>query len=95
MQQDVCSGPLAERSCGCVQGEQKKALRRLIERYELPVTLTAQQNLILQDVEPAWKADVQDTLAAAGLVYGPLCCFQLPFQSWHHALVLGLANKRA
>ena len=57
---------------GRVQGEQKKALRRLIERYELPITLTAQQNLILQDVDPAWKQDVQDTLAAAGLACAPM-----------------------
>jgi sulfite reductase (ferredoxin) len=34
----------------------------VIERYELPVTLTANQNIILRDVAPAWKDDIQATL---------------------------------
>jgi sulfite reductase (ferredoxin) len=52
---------------GCLQngrlkGDAKKALRGVIERYELPVTLTANQNIILRDVQPAWKDDIQATL---------------------------------
>lgn len=35
---------------------------QVIERYELPVRLTANQNLILLDVEPAWKTDIATTL---------------------------------
>jgi hypothetical protein len=31
------------------------------------VTLTANQNIILRDIEPAWRDAVQATLAAAGL----------------------------
>ena len=31
-------------------------------RYELPVTLSANQNIILREVEPAWKEDIQATL---------------------------------
>lgn len=52
---------------GRIKGEQKKALRAVIERYELPVTLTPHQNIILRDVDPAWQADISATLAAVGL----------------------------
>ena len=45
----------------------KKALRAVIERYELPVRLTAQQDMLLTDVDPAWKADIMATLQAAGV----------------------------
>jgi hypothetical protein len=46
----------------------KKALRAVIERYELPVTLTPHQNIVLREVEPAWKEDIQRTLEAAGIM---------------------------
>nr|QPT54870.1 ferredoxin-sulfite reductase [Scenedesmus acutus] len=52
---------------GRLKGDAKVALRGVIERYELPVTLTANQNIILRDVQPAWKEDIQATLEAAGL----------------------------
>lgn len=55
---------------GRIKGEGKKALRQLIEKYELPVTLTPHQNLILRDVDPAWKADIALTLKAAGYTDG-------------------------
>ena len=45
----------------------KKALRTVIERYELPVRLTANQNLILTAIDPSWKADILTTLTAAGV----------------------------
>ena len=48
-------------------GEMKKALRTVIERYELPVRLTANQNLILTAIDPSWKADILATLTAAGV----------------------------
>lgn len=51
---------------GRVKGEGKKTLRRLIEKYDLPLTITANQNLILRDVEPAWKEDILSQLEAAG-----------------------------
>lgn len=35
---------------------------QVIERYELPVRLTANQNLILLDVDPAWKTDIATVL---------------------------------
>lgn len=49
---------------GRLKGDQKKALRTVIEKYELPVTLTPHQNIILRDVEPACRADIEATLAA-------------------------------
>ncbi|KIZ04323.1 hypothetical protein MNEG_3640, partial [Monoraphidium neglectum] len=49
---------------GRLKGEPKKALRAIIESYGIPVTLTANQNIILRDVEPAWKADIQRALTA-------------------------------
>ena len=52
---------------GRLRGEMKKALRNVIERYELPVRLTAQQDLLLTDVDPSWKADIMNTLKAAGV----------------------------
>ena len=48
-------------------GEMKKALRTVIERYELPVRLTANQNVILTAIDPSWKADILATLTAAGV----------------------------
>lgn len=52
---------------GRIKGEGKKAFRTIIEKYSIPVTITANQNLILQEIEPAWKADILATLAAAGV----------------------------
>lgn len=51
---------------GRLRGSLKAALRRIIERYELPVRLTAQQDIILTEIDPAWKADVASELRAAG-----------------------------
>jgi sulfite reductase (ferredoxin) len=53
---------------GRLKGEAKRALRSIIEGYGIPVTLTANQNIILRDLEPAWRTDVQARLEAAGLV---------------------------
>lgn len=39
----------------------------MIERYELPVTITANQNLILREIQPSWKDDILSTLRAAGI----------------------------
>lgn len=52
---------------GRVKGEGKKALRNIIERYEIPVAITANQNLILRDINPSWKDDIMSSLKAAGL----------------------------
>jgi sulfite reductase (ferredoxin) len=52
---------------GRLRGEMKKAMRTVIERYELPVRLTANQDIILADVDPAWKDDIRSVLRAAGV----------------------------
>ena len=57
---------------GRLAGGLKQALRTVIERYELPVLLTANQNLILTEIEPSWKADVLNTLQAGGVRCAPV-----------------------
>jgi len=52
---------------GRVKGDAKKALRAVIERYEIPVSITANQNLILRNISPAWKDDIISSLTAAGI----------------------------
>lgn len=52
---------------GRVKGEAKRALRNVIERYEIPVTITPNQNLILRNIAPSWKEDILSTLSAAGI----------------------------
>jgi sulfite reductase (ferredoxin) len=45
----------------------RSALREIIERYRPGVRLTAQQNLLLTDLEPADVADIERRLQAAGV----------------------------
>lgn len=52
---------------GRVKGDAKKALRALVQELDLPLIITANQNLILRDIAPADKQRVEDTLTAAGL----------------------------
>ncbi|KAK9842398.1 hypothetical protein WJX84_005131 [Apatococcus fuscideae] len=52
---------------GRLKGEMKQALRRIIERYELPVRLTPEQNVILCDIDPQWRNDIISTLQSAGV----------------------------
>ncbi|GIL79238.1 hypothetical protein Vretifemale_8625 [Volvox reticuliferus] len=52
---------------GRIKGEQKKALRAVIEKFELPVTLTPHQNIILRDVDPANKDEIMAMLRAGGV----------------------------
>ena len=56
---------------------QLQALRTIIERYELPVRLTVNQNLILTEIEPMWKNDILDTLVKAGVRFCSIQCFPL------------------
>ena len=52
---------------GRLKGEAKRALRTIIERYELPVIITPNQNLVLAEIDPSWKADILTTLGKAGV----------------------------
>jgi len=52
---------------GRLKGEAKKALRTVIERYKLPVIITANQNLVLAEIDPSWKSDILTTLGNAGV----------------------------
>ncbi|KAG2431977.1 hypothetical protein HYH02_013193 [Chlamydomonas schloesseri] len=52
---------------GRIKGEAKKALRAVIEKFNLPVILTPHQNIILRDVEPATKEEVVAMLRAGGV----------------------------
>ncbi|KDD76815.1 nitrite and sulphite reductase [Helicosporidium sp. ATCC 50920] len=52
---------------GRIKGEAKKELRRLIEEYELPLLITATQDLILKNIRPEWRDDIAARLQAVGL----------------------------
>jgi len=52
---------------GRIKGDGKVALRHVIETYNIPVSITANQNLILQEIKPEWKADIMRKLEDAGL----------------------------
>jgi len=66
-------------------------LRQVIERYELPARITANQNLLLLDIEPSWKADIVATLGALQLLshlhkhveLSELCSATVVLQSCH------------
>jgi len=57
---------------GRIKGESQEALREVIEGFNLPVRISANQNLILCDIRKSWKPRVTQALAAAGLVVRPL-----------------------
>jgi hypothetical protein len=54
---------------GRLKGDMKSTLRRVIEEYNLSVRLTPNQNLILCDVQPAWR-DACPALPLCGLAIG-------------------------
>ncbi|KAK7404309.1 hypothetical protein VNO78_05098 [Psophocarpus tetragonolobus] len=53
---------------GRIGGKMKKTLREVIEKYNLNVRITPNQNIILTDVRAAWKRPITTTLAQAGLL---------------------------
>ncbi|XP_055833428.1 sulfite reductase 1 [ferredoxin], chloroplastic [Solanum dulcamara] len=53
---------------GRVKGEMKKALREVIEKYNLNVRLTPNQNIILSNIRQAWKRPITTVLAQGGLL---------------------------
>lgn len=53
---------------GRIGGTMKKTLREIIEKYNLNVRLTPNQNIILCDIDHSWKETITTTLAQAGLL---------------------------
>ncbi|OWM73505.1 sulfite reductase 1 [ferredoxin], chloroplastic [Punica granatum] len=53
---------------GRIGGKMKKTLREVIEKYNLNVRLTPNQNLILCDIRSAWKRPITKALAQGGLL---------------------------
>lgn len=53
---------------GRIKGEMKKTLRDVIEKYNLSVRITPNQNIILCDIRRAWKRPITTVLAQGGLL---------------------------
>ncbi|CAN0901771.1 Sulfite reductase 1 [ferredoxin], chloroplastic [Linum grandiflorum] len=53
---------------GRIGGKMKKTLREVIEKYNLDVRITANQNIILCGITKSWKRSITMTLAQAGLL---------------------------
>ncbi|KAL4334401.1 hypothetical protein GQ457_07G036570 [Hibiscus cannabinus] len=53
---------------GRVAGKMKKTLREVIEKYNLNVRITPNQNIILCDIRSAWRRPITTVLAQAGLL---------------------------
>ncbi|MEO0949215.1 MAG: sulfite reductase, ferredoxin dependent, partial [Cyanobacteria bacterium J06641_5] len=49
----------------------KTALREIVERYELPMRLTPNHNIILHEIAPAQKAEIEGILRDRGIVTNP------------------------
>jgi sulfite reductase (ferredoxin) len=45
----------------------KTALREIVQRYEIPMRLTANQDIVLYEIEPAWKEEIQALLDRYGI----------------------------
>ncbi|KAJ7959771.1 Sulfite reductase [Quillaja saponaria] len=54
---------------GRIAGKMKKTLREVIEKYNLNVRITPNQNIILTDIRTAWKRPISTSLAQAGLLH--------------------------
>lgn len=53
---------------GRIKGKMKTTLREIIEKYDLSVRLTPNQNIILCDIRNSWKRPITTALAQAGLL---------------------------
>ncbi|KAH6834239.1 sulfite reductase [Perilla frutescens var. hirtella] len=53
---------------GRVKGKMKTTLREVIEKYNLNVRITPNQNIILCDIRQAWKRPITTALAQGGLL---------------------------
>ncbi|KAK6925619.1 Nitrite/Sulfite reductase ferredoxin-like domain [Dillenia turbinata] len=54
---------------GRIGGIMKKTLREIIEKYNLNVRLTPNQNIILCDIRRSWRRPITTALAQAGLLH--------------------------
>lgn len=62
---------------GRIGGTMKQALRQIIERYNLNVRLTLNQNIILCDIRHSWRRPITMALAQAGLLVKTYLQFNL------------------
>ena len=46
----------------------KSALRRIVETYRMPTRMTAQQNILLCDIEPSQRGEIESILADHGVI---------------------------
>lgn len=53
---------------GRIGGKMKTTLREIIEKYNLNVRITPNQNLILCDIRRSWRRPITTALAQAGLL---------------------------
>lgn len=53
---------------GRIKGAMKKTLREVIEKYNLNVRITANQNIVLCDIRPSWRRPITTALAQSGLL---------------------------
>ncbi|XP_076926094.1 sulfite reductase [ferredoxin], chloroplastic-like isoform X3 [Bidens hawaiensis] len=53
---------------GKVKGIAKKTLREIVEKYNLNVSITTNQNIVLFDIRPSWKRPITIALAQGGLL---------------------------
>lgn len=49
----------------------KEALKKVIEKYELPTRLTANHNIILYEIDPQWQKDINKIFVAHGVEINP------------------------
>eukprot|EP00252_Welwitschia_mirabilis_P013858 TRINITY_DN3060_c0_g1_i1.p1 TRINITY_DN3060_c0_g1~~TRINITY_DN3060_c0_g1_i1.p1 ORF type:complete len:713 (+),score=91.07 TRINITY_DN3060_c0_g1_i1:224-2140(+) len=56
---------------GRIKGPIKRALRELIEKFNLNVRLTPNQNIILCDIDESWRRHISDALDQVGLLDAP------------------------
>ncbi len=49
----------------------KQALKKVIEKYELPSRLTGNHNVILYEIEPQWQEDINNIFSSHGIAIDP------------------------
>ena len=49
----------------------KQALKKVIEKYELPSRLTPNHNVIFYEIDPQWQKDINKIFTSHGIVIDP------------------------